>query len=218
MRLTLASGSPRRRELIRALDIDARIMGGGGDEDAPKPRETASAYVRRLALVKAQQARKAAADALILSADTTVDLDGILLGKPDDNAHAARMLTMLRGKTHKVVTGVALLDAANGKYATTAKATKVRMRHYSDAEIAAYIARGETQDKAGAYAAQDKIFNPAATINGCYLNVIGLPLCDVLRLLRDMGAPARLRRGWQPPAGCDDCAQWAATPQTIRAG
>ncbi len=193
-------------------------MNSGDDEDAPKPRETASAYVQRLALVKAQQARNAAEGALILSADTTVDLNGLLLGKPDDDAHAARMLTMLRGKTHKVVTGVALLDAASGRCATTARATKVRMRHYSDAEIAAYIARGETPDKAGAYAAQDKTFNPAATINGCYLNVIGLPLCDVLRLLRDMGAPARLRDGWQPPNGCDDCAQWAATPQTIRAG
>ena len=193
-------------------------MNGGGDEDAPKPRETASAYVQRLALVKAQQARKSAEGALILSADTTVDLDGLLLGKPDDDAHAARMLTMLRGKAHKVVTGVALLDAASGKCATTARASEVRMRHYTDAEIAAYIARGETSDKAGAYAAQDKIFNPAANIRGCYLNVIGLPLCDVLQLLRDMGAPAQLRDGWQPPAGCDDCARWTAAPQTIRAG
>lgn len=214
----LASGSPRRRELIRALDIDARIMGSGGDEDAPKPRETASAYVQRLALTKAQRARKAAPGALILSADTTVDLDGLLLGKPDDDAHAARMLAMLRGKTHKVVTGVALLDAANGKCATTARATEVYMREYSAAEIAAYIARGETRDKAGAYAAQDKIFRPAANIRGCYLNVIGLPLCDALQLLRDMGAPARLIDGWQAPDGCDDCARWTAAPQTTRAG
>lgn len=214
----LASGSPRRRELIRALDIDARIMGSGDDEDAPKPRETASAYVQRLALTKAQRASKAAPGALILSADTTVDLNGLLLGKPDDDAHAARMLEMLRGKAHKVVTGVALLDAASGKCATTARATEVRMREYSHAEIAAYIARGETRDKAGAYAAQDKIFRPAANIRGCYLNVIGLPLCDALQLLRDMGAPARLRAGWQAPDGCDDCAQWTASPQTTRAG
>ena len=214
----LASGSPRRRELIRALDIDARIIGSDGDEDAPKPRETAAAYVQRLALTKAQRARKAAAGALILSADTTVDLDGMLLGKPDDDAHAARMLAMLRGKPHKVVTGLALLDAAGGKRATTARATEVRMRDYSDAEIAAYIARGETRDKAGAYAAQDKIFSPAASINGCYLNVIGLPLCDALQLLRDMNMPARLRDGWQAPDGCDDCARWTDAPQTTRAG
>ena len=214
----LASGSPRRRELIRALDIDVRIMGSDGDEDAPKPRETAAAYVQRLALTKAQRARKAAPGALILSADTTVDLDGLLLGKPDDNAHAARMLVMLRGKQHKVVTGIALLDAASGKCATTARATEVRMREYSDAEIVAYIARGETRDKAGAYAAQDKIFNPAASIHGCYLNVIGLPLCDVLTLLSDMNAPARIRDGWQPPDGCDDCARWTTAPQTTPAG
>lgn len=214
----LASGSPRRRELIRALDIDVRIIGSDGDEDVPKPRETAAAYVQRLALTKAQRARKAAPGALILSADTTVDLDGLLLGKPDDDAHAARMLAMLRGKPHRVVTGVALLDAASGKCATTTRATEVRMRDYSDAEIAAYIARGETRDKAGAYAAQDKIFSPAANIRGCYLNVIGLPLCDVLTLLSDMGAPTRLRDGWQAPDGCDDCAQWTAAPQTARAG
>lgn len=214
----LASGSPRRRELIRALDIDVRIMGSGDDEDAPKPRETAAAYVQRLALTKAQRARKAAPDALILSADTTVALDGLLLGKPDDDAHAARMLAMLRGKPHKVVTGIALLDAASGKCAITARATEVRMRDYSHAEIAAYIARGETRDKAGAYAAQDKIFSPAACVRGCYLNVIGLPLCDVLTLLRDMGAPTRLIDGWQAPDGCDDCAQWTAAPQTARAG
>lgn len=214
----LASGSPRRREIIRALDIDARIMGSGDDEDAPKPRETACAYVQRLALTKAQSARKAAADALIISADTTVDLNGLLLGKPDDDAHAARMLAMLRDKAHKVVTGIALLDAANGKRATTARATEVHMRDYSDAEIAAYIARGETRDKAGAYAAQDKIFSPAASIHGCYLNVIGLPLCDALTLLRDMGAPTRLIDGWQAPDGCDDCARWTAAPQSTRAG
>ena len=214
----LASGSPRRRELIRALDMDVRIMGSGDDEDAPKPREAAAAYVQRLALTKAQRARKAAPGALILSADTTVDLNGLLLGKPDDDAHAARMLAMLRGRTHKVVTGIALLDAANGQSTTTARATEVRMRDYSDAEIAAYIARGETCDKAGAYAAQDKLFNPAASINGCYLNVIGLPLCDVLTLLSDMNAPVRLRNGWQAPDGCDDCAQWTAAPQTTRAG
>lgn len=214
----LASGSPRRRELIRALDMDVRIMGSGGDEDAPKPRETADAYVQRLALVKAQRARKAAAGALVLSADTTVDLDGLLLGKPNNDAHAARMLEMLRGKPHKVVTGIALLDAANGKCATIARASEVRMRDYSDAEIAAYIARGETRDKAGAYAAQDKIFSPAASIHGCYLNVIGLPLCDALRLLYDMGAPARLRDGWQAPGGCEDCARWAIAPRTKRAG
>ena len=193
-------------------------MGSGDDEDAPKPRETACAYVQRLALVKAQRARKAAPGALILSADTTVDLDGLLLGKPDDDAHAARMLAMLRGKPHKVVTGIALLDAASGKYATTARATEVYMRDYSHAEIAAYIARGETRDKAGAYAAQDKIFSPAAYVRGCYLNVIGLPLCDALTLLRDMGAPVRLRDGWQAPDGCDDCARWATAPQTTRAG
>ena len=216
--LILASASPRRRALIRALDIPARIVGSGDDEDAPRPGEPAHAYVQRLALAKARHALAAhapnAASALILGADTAVAIDSAILGKPIDHAHAARMLNLLRGRPHRVVSGIALIDAAGidaaGRHATAARATIVHMRRYTDAEIAAYIASAQPYDKAGAYAAQDAAFNPAARIDGCYLNVIGLPLCDVLRLLADFGAPARIKPNWRIPHGCPDCAQWTA--------
>ena len=210
--LILASASPRRRQLIRALDIPARIVGSGDDEDAPRPGEPAHAYVQRLALAKARHAAAApdARSALILGADTAVAIDSAILGKPVDQAHAARMLKLLRGRPHRVVSGIALIDAADGKRSTAARATTVHMRPYADAEISAYIASGEPYDKAGAYAAQDTAFNPAACIDGCYLNVIGLPLCDVLRLLADFGAPARIKPDWRIPDGCPDCAQWTA--------
>ena len=209
--LILASASPRRRQLIRALDIPARIVGSGADEDAPRPGEHARAYVQRLALAKARHAAAApdARSALILGADTAVAIDRAILGKPVDQAQAARMLKLLRGRLHRVVSGIALIDAAAGRHATAARATTVHMRHYADAEIAAYIASGEPYDKAGAYAAQDTAFNPASRIDGCYLNVIGLPLCDVLRLLADFGVPARIKPDWRIPDGCPDCAQWA---------
>lgn len=212
--LILASASPRRRQLIRALDIPVRIAGSGDDEDAPRPGEPAQAYVQRLALAKARHALAAhsanARSALILGADTAVAIDSAILGKPADQADAARMLKLLRGRPHRVVSGIALIDAAAGRHATAARATIVHMRPYADAEIAAYIASGEPYDKAGAYAAQDTEFNPAARIDGCYLNVIGLPLCDVLRLLADFDAPTRLKPDWRIPDGCPDCAQWSA--------
>ena len=210
--LILASASPRRRQLIRALDIPARIVGSGDDEDAPRPGEPAHAYVQRLALAKARHAAAApdARHALILGADTAVAIDAAILGKPIDQAHAARMLKLLRGRPHRVVSGIALIDAAAGKRSTAARASVVHMRDYADAEIAAYIASGEPYDKAGAYAAQDTAFNPASRIDGCYLNVIGLPLCDVLRLLADFGAPACIKPDWRIPDGCPDCAQWSA--------
>ena len=211
--LILASASPRRRALIRALDIPARIVGSGDDEDAPYPNEPAHAYVQRLALAKARHAIAAhapAARALILGADTAVAIDSAILGKPVDQAHAARMLKLLRGRPHRVVSGIAILDAATGRHATAARASAVHMRRYTDAEIAAYIASAQPYDKAGAYAAQDAAFNPAARIDGCYLNVIGLPLCDVLRLLADFDVPARIKPDWRIPHGCPDCAQWTA--------
>ena len=210
--LILASASPRRRQLIRALDIPARITGSGDDEDAPHPGEPAHAYVQRLAIAKARHAAAAtnARSALILGADTAVAIDNAILGKPVDQAHAARMLKLLRGRPHRVVSGIALIDAAAGKRSTAARATVVHMRPYTDAEIDAYIASGEPYDKAGAYAAQDTAFNPASRIDGCYFNVIGLPLCDVLRLLADFGVPARIKPDWRIPDGCPDCAQWTA--------
>lgn len=189
--------------------MDVQIVGSGGEEDAPSAGETAQAYVKRLSLVKARYARSAVGDAVILGADTSVALNGEIMGKPVDDADAFRMLRALRGRPHKVVTGVTVLDAASGEWAAAARASDVYMRNYSDSEIAAYVATGRHRDKAGAYAAQDETFKPASRIEGCYLNVVGLPLCDVLMLLDHMGVAGRLRPDWQMPHGCLDCMRWA---------
>ena len=189
--------------------MEVRIVGIGGDEPPPMNGEAARDYVRRLALQKARYALKSAANAIVLGADTTVSLRGEIMGKPTNADDAVRMLKALCGKPHKVITGVAVIDAASGEWATTARSSDVHMRRYSDAEIAAYVATGEPYDKAGAYAAQDETFSPAERIEGCYLNVIGLPLCDVLLLLERIGARAALKPEWEIPDGCPDCARWA---------
>ena len=118
--------------------------------------------------------------AVVIAADTAVVLEGDVLGKPADNAEAARMLHSLRGRVHTVVTGVTLLDSRSGRRLSRAKITDVTMRHYSDREIAAYIATGEHLDKAGSYAVQDETFRPAQDVHGCYLNAVGFPLCEVV--------------------------------------
>ncbi len=209
----LASGSPRRRKLITALDVDTLVVGSSGDEDAPHSGESVESYVQRLALVKARDACRTeplCADTIVLGADTSVALGCEIIGKPADEADAYHTLRALRGRMHRVVTGIAAVDAASGAHATTAKVSNVHMRHYSDAEIAAYVASGEAWDKAGSYAAQDETFKPAYRIEGCYSNVVGLPLCDVLTLLNRMGMRVWFRPAWQQPNGCTDCAQWAA--------
>ncbi len=124
----------------------------------------------------------------IVGADTAVVDGSDILGKPADAAEAAAMLRRLRGRSHTVMTGVAVLDTATGRLETAVERTTVVMRAYSDAEIAAYVASGDPMDKAGAYAIQNRAFAPVARIEGCYANVVGLPLCTLACLLRALGA------------------------------
>ena len=206
--LTLASGSPRRRRLIEAIDMPIRIVGSGNDEPLPYSVESPQAYVQRLALIKARHGLAQAQAELALGADTSVVIDRYILGKPTDAAEATRMLRRLRGRSHSVVTGIALADAATGVELTLAKVSRVHMREYTDEEIAAYVESGEPFDKAGAYAVQDRRFKPASRIYGCYRNTVGLPLCDVLTLLERIGTPATFKQGWTAPRGCPDCDRW----------
>ncbi|MXZ46140.1 MAG: septum formation protein Maf [Chloroflexi bacterium] len=183
----LASASPRRRELLPALGvtfevIPADIDESGADEDAAR---LARDLARRKALVVAADRP---ADTVI-GADTIVVLDGRQLGKPADAAEARAMLEALRGRTHHVVTGVAVI--ADGAEATEAVTTAVTMRDYSDDEVTRYIARGEPFDKAGAYAVQDPEFAPATAVEGCRCAVIGLPLWTLRRLLLGAGVDAK---------------------------
>lgn len=132
-------------------------------------------------------ARGLAQGAIVLGADTEVVLDGRLLGKPRDAADAARILKALRGRIHEVITGVALVEAPAGREETAAVTTRVRMGGYTDAEIEAYVATGEPLDKAGAYAVQGLGGRLIAQVDGCFSNVVGLPVTTTRRLLEGWG-------------------------------
>lgn len=183
--LVLASNSPRRRQLLALTHWDFVVSVADVDESV-HANESPADYVLRLAEKKAR-AIQADADQIILAADTTV-VDGTeILGKPQDNAEAVKMLTQLRGRTHQVYTGVALLRVSDGLLLTDLCVTDVPMRDYSDEEIRAYIATGDPFDKAGAYAIQHPEFKPVASMDGCFASVMGLPLCHVVRMMGKMG-------------------------------
>ena len=184
VKLILASNSPRRKQLLALTELDFIVSVADVDESVQE-NELPAAYVLRLAEKKAR-AIHADADAIILAADTTV-VDGTnILGKPTDSDEAIKMLTQLRGRTHQVYTGVALLRKSDGYILTELGVTDVPMRSYSDEEIRNYVATGDPLDKAGSYAIQHPEFSPVAHMDGCYASVMGLPLCHVTRMLRKM--------------------------------
>lgn len=186
-RLILASASPRRRELFAQLGLPSEVRAAQVDE-TPQPGETAESFVRRLSREKALAvAAQETPGPIIIAADTTVMLDGAILGKPADADEAADMLRRLRGRIHTVLTAITLLDTATGTLVTDLATTSVTMRDYTDEEIAAYVASGDPLDKAGAYAIQHPDFHPVATIEGSYTNVVGLPLDRVVAALERLG-------------------------------
>lgn len=190
--LVLASASPRRRQLLAQIGLAFRVRESDVDEGpllagADDPRR----LTRGLALAKAMAVGRRETDALVLAADTVVVLDGEILGKPRDADEAAAMLSRLQGRTHRVVTGVAVLDAATGRSRTAAEETRVTLRELSPAEIAAYVAGGEPMDKAGAYAVQGLGAVLVTRIEGCFYNVVGLPLALTADLLQDFGLSLR---------------------------
>jgi len=180
LRLVLASRSPRRAELLAAAGIDFTVRAAEIDE-TPRQGETPFAYVLRLAEEKAR-AVECGPDEVILGADTTVVLDGEILGKPLDAADAARMLTALSERKHEVVTGVCVRGP--GRSVCEAAATSVWFAPMTEAEIAEYVASGEPMDKAGAYAIQGLASRYVERIEGSYGNVVGLPVAMVYRMLR----------------------------------
>lgn len=196
--LVLASSSPRRRQLLALADWMFSIVVTDVDE-SQLPNEAPADYVLRLAETKARAAdSQAHADQVVLGADTAVVDVAEILGKPKDMAEAARMLTQLRGHTHQVYTGVALLRLSDGLLLKELCVTDVPMRSYSDEEINAYVQTGDALDKAGAYAIQHPHFHPVAMpsdqgegMSGCYASVMGLPMCHVVRSMRKMDIPPR---------------------------
>jgi len=187
--LLLASASPRRRALVHWLGLPVRVQVPRVDEH-PRAGEAPAAYVTRVARAKAHAlASQAASDEIILAADTAVVDDGRILGKPRDPDHAAAMLRGLQGRSHQVLTGFALLWPARGQEHVDVVATTVHMRRLSEAEIQAYVASRDPLDKAGAYAVQNATFRPVARVEGCFANVVGLPVCAVAQALEAWGCP-----------------------------
>ncbi|MGH9586937.1 MAG: Maf family protein [Acidobacteriaceae bacterium] len=189
--LVLASASPRRRELLTQAGFQFTVMPASIDEDLRRG-ENAVAYVTRLAREKAAAVFgqiDSPESAVVLGADTTVVApNGEILGKPSDAADAARMLRLVSGATHQVITGVAVASASGVE--TAAEVTHVTVLTLSDEEIAAYIATGEPMDKAGAYAIQGYAARWIPRIHGCYFNVVGLPLALVSGILEGLTVQA----------------------------
>ncbi|CAN5865958.1 Maf family protein [soil metagenome] len=188
--LILASASPRRQQFLYDLGLDFTIKVADIDE-TPWPNETPIALAQRLAETKAQTvAQRLLPDhppCLIIAADTVVALGSTLLGKPAHAQEATEMLVALRHKIHEVHTGLSVFATNSGQQRTIVNTTRVRMRNYSDAAIAAYVATGDPLDKAGAYAIQHREFDPAEAVDGCLSGVMGLPLGDLRNLLASFG-------------------------------
>lgn len=186
-KIILASASPRRQELIGRLIPDFKVMTDDSPEEVimgEKPEET----VKRLAKQKAENvAKEITDDAVVIAADTMVALDGQVLGKPCDEKEAYNMLKMLSGNTHQVYTGVAVIDTKSGRIINEYETTGVKFRTLLDDEIKAYIKSGEPMDKAGAYGIQELGALFIQGIEGDYFNVVGLPLCRLGRILKEMG-------------------------------
>jgi septum formation protein len=184
MHLILASASPRRAELLRAAAMSFDVLPVEIDERF-NPGEKPEEAVVRLAGAKAEAVAVAHPDAVVLGADTTVVVDGEALGKPADAQAKARMLRMLSGRTHQVLTGICL--CSRGRRLADVETTHVRMAALTDAEIAWYVATAEGADKAGGYAVQGLASRFIEGIDGSYSNVVGLPISRVYKLLKELG-------------------------------
>ena len=186
-RLILASNSPRRRELLRNAGFQFDVRPSGIEENR-LPGESPEDFARRLARDKARDvARQSAPGSLVLGADTVVAINGEILEKPVDAADAARMLRMLSGQTHRVITGVCLVRVPEAVLAWTHETTLVTFRNLTEEEIGSYIESGEPFDKAGGYAIQGLASRFVPRIEGCYFNVVGLPIPLVYEILRSIG-------------------------------
>ena len=193
--LFLASASPRRRELLAQIAVPCVTQIASIDE-TPLPAEPAAVYVERLALEKARAGLRALgepADAVVLGADTAVVLDGRILGKPADFAESREMLLSLSGRSHQVMTAVALVGA--GRESSRVVTSEVSFRTLGEAEIEAYWASGEHCDKAGSYGVQGLAAVFVNRVQGSYSAVVGLPLCETAEMLGQFGIAC-----WQLPA------------------
>ena len=184
--LFLASASPRRRELLAELGLEFQVMPADVPEE-PLPGEEAHALVRRLSLAKASAVAARTNRGFVIGADSMVVHEGELMGKPVDAADARRMLIRLRGTRHQVVTGVTVIAVDSGRTITDSMSSDIVLRKFSEVELDASIASGTPLDKDGAYAVQDRDLSPAESWEGCYSNIVGLPLCRLVEMLDELG-------------------------------
>jgi septum formation protein len=190
MRLILASASPRRAQVLKDAGIPFESVAADVDESR-KQNETPEKLVGRLAEAKARAVAErldpARGPAIVVGADTEVVADGEILGKPASAEDARRMLRRLSGQTHHVITGLALLALPSGELRLSRETTRVTFAHLGEPEIESYIASGEPFDKAGAYAIQGRGGCFITRIEGCYFNVVGLPLAKLYQVLSSLG-------------------------------
>lgn len=187
MKLILASASPRRAEILRDAGVPFTVVSSAVDE-TPYPGETPQALVQRLADAKADLvAARAVGPAIVIAADTVVVLDGQVLGKPRSTDDARHMLEQLSGRTHSVHTGVSLIRLPDAERLQFVETTLVHFSRLTTEDISLYLATEEPYDKAGAYAIQGRAARFIPRIEGCYYNVVGLPLEHLLASLRELG-------------------------------
>lgn len=198
--LLLASASPRRADILRTAGLEFEVRPSEIDEPGPGKDQTPVDLAIQLAGSKAKAVARLHRKSAVIGADTVVILDGEALGKPRDEDDARAMLVRLRERSHDVVTGVAVIRDGNER--SGFRRTAVRMRAYSDPEIDAYVRSGAPLDKAGAYGIQDRRFAPVGAIDGCRLNVVGLPLCLLGELMR--GRAGEPHTPWIDCPGCPE--------------
>ena len=187
MKLILASASQRRADILRDAGLSFTVLSSAVDE-TPIPNESAQDLVQRLADAKAELvAARAVGPAIVIAADTVVVLDGLILGKPRTSDDARNMLAKLSGRTHSVVTGVTLVRLPDAERRRFIEATHVYFATLTDDELTRYLATEEPFDKAGSYAVQGRAGRYIPRIEGCYFNVVGLPLSRLCRELADLG-------------------------------
>ncbi len=183
--IVLASASPRRAALLRQLGIKFQIKPSNIAEENFNNITEPSTLVKALAKTKAETIASQLTNALVIGADTIVTLENRILGKPKDAAEAKEMLRLLSGKEHSVFTGLAIIDTPKQRSQVVALETKVLFRELKEREIDAYVASGDSLDKAGAYGIQGKGATLVESIKGCYFNVVGLPLQKLVLMLED---------------------------------
>ncbi len=200
--IVLASGSPRRTAILDVLKIRHRVV--TADKECPLPRRADPVKIARTSALGKAEAVAAGRDNIIVAADTVV-ADGLdLLGKPQTNEEASRYLKSLRGRQHMVVTALVLIDRGSPPCLAHC-ISKVTMRNYTDREIESYIHTGSPFDKAGAYGIQDAPFLPVENVKGCYLNVVGLPVCTLLHMLKKKGLYRNVNLREQMGKDCREC-------------